>query len=121
ETSPQEPPLAAMLGMPSRAAEPVSQPTPRWDEVEEERAAIVEYDRGIPRTWAEGCARLDPDRPPGDVPLRRWQRFVDDVGLFLDSAFCAVAAAFGWGRMPSSAAIVTVRSRASIKPGCCGS
>jgi hypothetical protein len=31
------------------------------------------------------------------VPLKRWQRFVDDVGLFLDSPFCAVAAALGWG------------------------
>jgi len=27
----------------------------------------------------------------------RWKRFVDDVGLFLDSPFCAVAAALGWG------------------------
>jgi hypothetical protein len=26
----------------------------------------------------------------------RWRRFIDDVGLFLDSPFCAVAAAFGW-------------------------
>ena len=34
----------------------------------------------FPRAWAEGFARLDPDRPPGDVPLKRWQRFVDDVG-----------------------------------------
>jgi len=62
-----------------------------------ERAAIVEHDDGIPRTWAEGFARLDPDRPPGDMPLKRWQRFVGDVGLFLDSPFCAVAASLGWG------------------------
>ena len=31
------------------------------------------------------------------MPLKRWQRFVDDAGLFLDSPFCAVAAALGWG------------------------
>jgi hypothetical protein len=31
----------------------------------------------IPREWAEGLARLDPDRPAGDVRPRRWQRFVD--------------------------------------------
>ena len=68
-----------------------------WGEAEEERAAIVEHDGSIPREWAEGFARLDPDRPPGDVPLKRWQRFVDDVGLFLDGPFCAVAAALGWG------------------------
>jgi hypothetical protein len=48
-----------------------------WGEAEEERAAIVEFDGGIPRTWAEGFAQLDPVRPPADVPLRRWQRFVE--------------------------------------------
>src|SRR5262245_59093692 len=46
-------------------------------EAEEERAAIAEYDGGIPRAWAEGFARLDPDGPPADVPLRRWRTFVD--------------------------------------------
>jgi hypothetical protein len=68
-----------------------------WGDDEEERAAIVEHDGAIPREWAEGFAQLDPDRPPRDAPLKRWQRFVDDVGLFLDSPFCAVAAALGWG------------------------
>jgi hypothetical protein len=53
--------------------------------------------RKIPRAWAEGFARLDPDRPPGDVPPRRWRTFIDDIGHFLDSPFCAVAAALGWG------------------------
>jgi hypothetical protein len=62
-----------------------------------ERAAIVEHDSATPRAWAEDFARLDPDRPPGDVPLKRWQRFVDDVRRFLDSPFCAIAAAMGWG------------------------
>ena len=66
-----------------------------WGEAEAERAAIVEHDGRIPRGWAEGFARLDPDRPPGDVPLRRWQRFVDDVGLFLD-CWAAYAEALGW-------------------------
>jgi len=65
-------------------------------EAEDERAAIVEHDGHIPRVWAEGFARLDPDRPPGDVPAKRWQRFVDDVGRFLDSDLAAVAAALGW-------------------------
>lgn len=68
-----------------------------WGEAKEERAAIVEHDGKIPRAWAEGFARLDPDQPPGDVPPRRWLRFIDDVGLFLDSPFCPVAAALGWG------------------------
>jgi len=66
------------------------------DEAKEERAGIVEHDGKIPRDWAEGFARLHPDRSPSDMPPKRWQRFVDDVGLFLDSPFCAVAAALGW-------------------------
>jgi hypothetical protein len=81
-----ENPLAPCAGAPAM-----------WGDAESERAAIVEYDGRVPREWAEGFARLDPDRPPGDVPPRRWQRFVDDVGLFLDSPFCAAAAALGWG------------------------
>jgi hypothetical protein len=48
---------------------------------------------------------LGPRGLPGSIPTgrpqmyppRRWQRFVTDVGPFLDSAFCAVAAALGWG------------------------
>jgi hypothetical protein len=67
-----------------------------WGDAEAERAAIIEHDGGIPWEWAEGFARLDPDRPPADVPPKRWQRFVDDVGRFLDSPFCAVAASLGW-------------------------
>jgi len=67
-----------------------------WTAAESERAAIVEHDGGIPREWAEGFARLDPERPPGDVPAGRWRRFVNDVGLFLDR-WAAYAAALGWG------------------------
>lgn len=68
-----------------------------WCDAEAERSAIVEHDGGIPRAWAEGFARLDPDRPPADVPSRRWLQFVNDVGRFLDSDFAAVAAALDWG------------------------
>jgi hypothetical protein len=55
------------------------------------------HESKIPRAWAEGFAELDPARPPGDVPPARWQRFVDDVGLFLDGGFAEQAAALGWG------------------------
>jgi hypothetical protein len=71
--------------------------SPNWGEAEKERAAIVEYNGGIPRAWAEGFARLHPERPPGDVPLRRWQAFIDDVGRFLDSSWAEKASALGWG------------------------
>ena len=68
-----------------------------WGKAEEERAAIIEHDGNITRAWAEGIARLDPDRPPGDVPLKRWQTFIDDCGRFLDAGWAAKAAVFGWG------------------------
>ena len=78
----------------AKVADPISGPS--WGEAEDERAAIIENDGGIPHAWAEGFAWLNPGRPPGDVPPRRWFQFVDDTGRFLESAFCAVAAAFGW-------------------------
>ena len=53
--------------------------------------------RQFPSGWAEASPGSTPIRPPGDVPLRRWRRFVDDVGLFLDSPFRAVAQALDWG------------------------
>jgi hypothetical protein len=68
-----------------------------WGEGEEERAAIVEHDDCIPRGWAEGLARLHPDRPPADVPAKRWHRFIDDIGWFLDTSWGKNVAALGWG------------------------
>ena len=75
----------------------LANPAAVWDDAEEERSAIVEHDGGIPRAWAEGFARLHPDRPLGDVPRRRWQTFVDDWGRFLDGGWAGKAAALGWG------------------------
>jgi hypothetical protein len=72
-------------------------PAPTFVEIEEERAAIIEHNGHIPCDWAEGFARLDPDHPPADVPLKRWQSFIDDIGRFLDSPFCSVARALDWG------------------------
>jgi hypothetical protein len=68
-----------------------------WTDAHDERAAIAEYDGGAPRAWAEGFARLDPSRPPADVPAKRWLRFIDDCGRFLDGRWPAKAADFGWG------------------------
>ena len=72
-------------------------PAPDTSDGEEERAAIVEHDGGVPRAWAEGFARLDPRKPPGDVPPLRWLRFIDDCGRFLDGGWASRAAQFGWG------------------------
>ncbi len=71
--------------------------TAAWNEANEERAAIVEYDGGAPRAWAEALARLNPNKRPTDVPAKRWVRFLDDCGSFLDGRWPAKAADFGWG------------------------
>jgi hypothetical protein len=68
-----------------------------WRDFYEERAAIIEYDSGVSRLWAEGFARLHPDHPPPDVPVTRWQTFIDDIGRFLDGGFAERAAELGWG------------------------
>jgi hypothetical protein len=68
-----------------------------WGKAENECAAIVAEGTDLPREWAEGFARLDPDRPRADVPPRRWVQFLGDVGRFLDSPFCAVARSLDWG------------------------
>jgi hypothetical protein len=72
-------------------------PQPSWGAAEEERAAIVEYEAGIPRAWAEGFARLRPERPLADVSPKRWQQFIDDIGRFLDAGWAEKASALGWG------------------------
>jgi hypothetical protein len=91
--------LAGLAGAPGRLPNPPlhGRPTPSWAEAEEERAAIVEYDAGAPRAWAEALARLDPMRPPGDVPPERWRGFIDDCSRFLDEGWAARAIAIGWG------------------------
>jgi hypothetical protein len=63
----------------------------------QERAAIIEYDGGTPRLWAEALARLDTGNPPSDVPLPRWRRFIDDCGRFLDQGWASRAKALGLG------------------------
>jgi hypothetical protein len=66
------------------------------------RTAIIGCNGGAPRAWAEALARLDPGKPPADVPAKRWLRFVDDCGRFLDGGGAARAAALGWGPLDLS-------------------
>jgi hypothetical protein len=88
--------IEQLAGTAAPPVAPLDRAFSAWGEAEEERAAIIEHDGGILREWAEGFARLNPDRPPKDVPPKRWLQFIDDIGWFLDSPFCAVAAALGW-------------------------
>ena len=83
------------------ASEPASNQTPgpasdHWSETHEERAAIIEYDGGAPRAWAEALARLEPAHPPSDVPPKRWLRFIDDCGHFIDKGWASRAIELGW-------------------------
>ena len=52
---------------------------------------------GTPRAWAEALARLDPAKPPRDVPLARWQRFIEDCESFRRLGWANRAEALGWG------------------------
>jgi len=71
-------------------------PADGWTDDHEERAAVVQYDGGAPRAWAEALARLDAARPPGDVPVARWRQFIDDCGRFLDFGWATQAMRLGW-------------------------
>jgi hypothetical protein len=62
----------------------------------DERAAIIEFDGGASRTWAEALAQLDPARPPCDTPAERWLQFIDDCGRFIDDGWAPCAEALGW-------------------------
>lgn len=61
----------------------------------DERAAISEHDGRVPRRWAEGLARLDPNRPPHGFTPARWLEVVNDSGLLLDR-WGATLEALGW-------------------------
>ena len=61
----------------------------------EERAAVVEFDAGVPREWAEGFAKLCTMARPPAVHPTRWNELVDNAGHFLDR-WGSQAAALGW-------------------------
>jgi hypothetical protein len=69
--------------------------TTDWDPDIEERAAIVEYDAGISRAWAEGFAILNSTRVPSDFSQKEWEQVLDDGGRFLDE-WADKASKLGW-------------------------
>ena len=49
-----------------------------------ERAALIEHDGGMPRSWAEALARLCTAPPPADMAPERWQEIASDAARLLD-------------------------------------
>jgi hypothetical protein len=62
---------------------------------EAERAAIIEFDGGIDREWAEGLARLECSPPPPGLTPATWRKAIDRAARFCDQ-WGAIAAAEGW-------------------------
>jgi len=60
-----------------------------------ERAAIIEYDGGVPREWAEGFAKLSTMPCPPAYRPQRWARLVEAAAHFIDE-WAPVAKKFGW-------------------------
>jgi hypothetical protein len=52
----------------------------------EERAAIVEFEAGAPREWAEEFARFCIQRRPAGLSDAQWAQFLDVAGQFIDMA-----------------------------------
>jgi len=50
----------------------------------DQRAALIEYGAGVPRTWAEGYAALSSMPSPAGFSSERWSRIVDAAGIFID-------------------------------------
>jgi hypothetical protein len=60
-----------------------------------ERAAIIEFDGGIDREWAEALAGLECSPPPPGVKPATWRKAIDRAARFCDR-WGAIAAAEGW-------------------------
>jgi hypothetical protein len=60
-----------------------------------ERAAIVEIDACLPRSWAEAYARLCLMSRPRHIVERRWSRIIDATGRLLDRWMTELSF-FGW-------------------------
>ena len=68
---------------------------------EDARGQDAAPQRRLPIDWVDGVARLDPDRPPNDVPRHRWRQFVEDCRNFLSAwdNWAERAARLGWDAM----------------------
>jgi hypothetical protein len=64
-------------------------------DAEAERAAIIEFDGGVPRLWAEALAKLCRRRRPDSVTSREWDQLRDDFAHFCE-CWALQAEALGW-------------------------
>jgi hypothetical protein len=71
---------------------------PSTDDLFEERAALIEEGTGVPRSWAEGFARLNQAACPPDVDPEAWRQLIDDAGCFLDR-WGSEADRMGWSAL----------------------
>ncbi|MCH8172267.1 MAG: hypothetical protein IIA70_03055 [Proteobacteria bacterium] len=60
-----------------------------------ERAAIHEYEGGLPREWAEAFANLQFMDRPDQYTTAEWEEVINDAGLFADK-WAARARDLGW-------------------------
>jgi hypothetical protein len=73
----------------------LSEPDLAIVETWEERAAHLEYDAGLPRSWAEPFAKILCGGAPGDFEPTRWARVLDG-GLIFADVWGRKAQALGW-------------------------
>lgn len=93
----------------------------QWGEAEEERAAIIECDGKSPRAWAEGFARLDPDRRPATCRRGAGCGSSTTLAGFSIARFALSPQHSVGDRSTCSGAIGSGLSPASVRPGFCGS
>jgi hypothetical protein len=62
----------------------------------EERAAIAEFDGGLPRPLAEAVARMEVCPPPPGTPPRRWQEAQDSFAMLVAAGAASEALVAGW-------------------------
>ena len=77
------------------ASLPAERATANLRDEYEERAAILEYEAGLPKEWAEHFARLIVGGPPGDFSPTRWQAALDAALIFSDK-WALEAHRLGW-------------------------
>lgn len=82
-----------MVGLFPRAA--ARDQAARAVEDQEDRAAIMEIDGGLPRSWAISLAAMCAQGPPPDMTAPEWQARLD-LALRLADAYAGRLAALGW-------------------------